>query len=253
MAANRTGVASIIACLTLALAGCTASTDAAGRPAPRPRTTPAAEAVATPSASTTRDAPVLERSPAKTPSAPAESAPRPTRTQQVRRASVSIPAIGVHDLRVVAYDGSPDDLPGTRIQNRGVAASPRGAHGGVGPGQVGNFIITAHRLSAGGPFGDLPALTNGEHILVASGGTVYDYKVTRTMTISFRSKASMARQTAPVPGHPGRAATRPMITLSTCATPEDHARGNYWSDELGNPEHRIDKVGVLVETSHDAG
>ena len=38
-----------------------------------------------------------------------------------------------------------------------------------------------------------------------------------------------------------------MITLSTCATPEDHARGNYWSDEFGNPEHRIDKIGVLVE------
>jgi sortase A len=37
-----------------------------------------------------------------------------------------------------------------------------------------------------------------------------------------------------------------MITLSTCATPEDHANGNYWSDEFGNPEHRIDKIGVLV-------
>jgi sortase A len=37
-----------------------------------------------------------------------------------------------------------------------------------------------------------------------------------------------------------------MVTLSTCATPEDHADGNYWTDALGNPEHRIDKVGVLV-------
>jgi sortase A len=37
-----------------------------------------------------------------------------------------------------------------------------------------------------------------------------------------------------------------MITLSTCATPEDHAAGNYWSDRFGNPEHRIDKIGVLV-------
>jgi sortase A len=39
-----------------------------------------------------------------------------------------------------------------------------------------------------------------------------------------------------------------MITLSTCATPEDHAEGNYWHDALGNPEHRIDKVGVLTGT-----
>ena len=36
-----------------------------------------------------------------------------------------------------------------------------------------------------------------------------------------------------------------MLTLSTCATPEDHAAGNYWSDAFGNPEHRIEKIGVL--------
>jgi sortase A len=36
--------------------------------------------------------------------------------------------------------------------------------------------------------------------------------------------------------------------LSTCATPEDHAAGNFWFDRFGNPEHRIDKIGVLVET-----
>ena len=40
-----------------------------------------------------------------------------------------------------------------------------------------------------------------------------------------------------------------MITLSTCATPEDHAAGNHWADEFDNPEHRIDKIGVLVQTS----
>ena len=55
-------------------------------------------------------------------------------------------------------------------------------------------------------------------------------------------------QTAPVPGRPGVAAVRPMITLSTCATPEDHAAGNFWADEFGNPEHRIDKIGVLTAT-----
>jgi sortase A len=37
-----------------------------------------------------------------------------------------------------------------------------------------------------------------------------------------------------------------MITLSTCATIEDHAAGNWWADRFGNPEHRIDKIGVLV-------
>ena len=37
-----------------------------------------------------------------------------------------------------------------------------------------------------------------------------------------------------------------MITLSTFATAEDHARGNCWADDFGNPEHRIDKIGRLV-------
>jgi sortase A len=51
-----------------------------------------------------------------------------------------------------------------------------------------------------------------------------------------------------VPGSPGTSPTRAFLTLSTCATWEDHAAGNYWADELHNPEHRVDKIGVLVWT-----
>ena len=162
--------------------------------------------------------------------------------------SITIPSIGIRSLPVLPYVGQADDLPGTRIQNRGIGASPRGRRGGVGPGQIGNLIITAHRTSAGGPFRRLPSIQNGEHILITSDGMIYDYVVTRTMTISFRSARDIARQSAPVPGHLGRPAKQPMIMLSTCATPEDHARGNYWADKFGNPEHRIDKIGVLVAT-----
>ncbi|WP_238694307.1 hypothetical protein [Nocardioides daphniae] len=74
------------------------------------------------------------------------------------------------------------------------------------------------------------------------------YEVVRTRRTSFRSPRSLAAQRAPVPGRPGRTATRPMLTLSTCATPEDHAAGNFWADEFDNPEHRIDKIAALVET-----
>ena len=109
------------------------------------------------------------------------------------------------------------------------------------------MIVTAHRTTARKPFGELPDLRVGEHVFVESRGYVFDYRITRTLTVSFRSKRSRALQSLPVPGRPGVAATQPMITLSTCATPEDWAAGNFWSDALGNPEHRIDKVGVLVD------
>ncbi len=82
-------------------------------------------------------------------------------------------------------------------------------------------------------------------MVVHSGDRKLVYRITRTRTTSFRSPASLARQRAPVPGRPGAKAVRPMLTLSTCATPEDHAAGNFWADEFDNPEHRIEKIGVL--------
>ena len=118
---------------------------------------------------------------------------------------LSIPSIGVHDLRVVAYLGSPDDAAGTVIEDRGVAASPRGRRGGGAPGTVGNFIVTGHRTAAGAPLGRLPELQAGAHVLVRSGSAVYDYVVTGTMSVSFRSRAlhglaDRCRTRAPRPG-----------------------------------------------------
>jgi sortase A len=88
--------------------------------------------------------------------------PTPDETARTRSAVLAIPDIGVRDLRVVPYEGTPDDWPGTRIQDRGLAASPYGPKGGVGPGEVGNYLVTAHRLAAGGPLLDLPALDVGD-------------------------------------------------------------------------------------------
>ncbi|NGO10272.1 sortase [Streptomyces sp. HC44] len=177
----------------------------------------------------------------------AQPTPRETDTR-TRIAWLTIPAIDVESLRVVPYEGTTDDWPGTRIQNRGVAASPYGNRGGVGPGEVGNYLVTAHRLSAGGPLRELPALDEGDTVRVTSGGTVYEYEITDSRWTSFRSPRSLAEQRAAVPGFPGRRPTQAMITLSTCATPEDNAAGNYWRDAKGNPEHRIDMIGVLTST-----
>jgi sortase A len=161
---------------------------------------------------------------------------------------MSVPELGMVDFPVVHYRGSADDAPGTAIQNAGEMASPRGPRGGVGPGEVGNFIVTGHRLTGAAPLRYSPSLRRGDRIRVRSGSTVYVYEVRRTRWTSFRQPDSLRAQRAPVPGRPGEEATRPMITLSTCATLEDHAAGNYWADEFDNPEHRIDKIGVLVAT-----
>jgi sortase A len=194
---------------------------------------------------TSGPAPSATGSPLATPSGSTQADQRPAGTR-ARRIRLSIPALGLRDLRVVAYRGTADDRPGTRIQDRGSAATPRGPRGGVGPGQVGNLVVTGHRTTANRPFAELPALRRGDHVLVSGGGRVYDYRIARTLWVSFRDPASRASQSAPVPGRPGVAATDAWITLSTCATPEDHAAGNYWADALGNPEHRIAKIGRLV-------
>ena len=172
----------------------------------------------------------------------------PLQDGRPRRARLSIPAVGLHDLVVVPYRGWTDDAPGTRIQDRGMGASPFGPQGGVGPGGLGNYQITGHRTSSTHPFADLPSLRTGARAVVRAGGVRYVYEIRRTRSTSFRSPRSLAEQRAAVPGRPGVPATRAYLTLSTCATPEDHAAGNYWSDELHNPEHRIDKIGVLVRT-----
>ncbi|MEV7949860.1 class E sortase [Streptomyces rubiginosohelvolus] len=176
----------------------------------------------------------------------AAAAPADRTAPRTEVAVIAVPAIGVEDLDVVPYEGTTDDRPGSRIQDRGVAASPYGEKGGVGPGEVGNYLVTAHRLSAGGVLRDLPEVEKGDSVYVTEDGTRYTYEITATRQTSFRSERSLAEQRAELPGKPGEEPTRAMITLSTCATPEDDAAGNFWRDEFGNPEHRIDKVGVLV-------
>lgn len=161
-------------------------------------------------------------------------------------ARLTIPKLPrIHHLKVVAYVGRTDDAQGTRIQNRGIAASSHGKHGGTGPGGIGNYQVTGHRTSHGGIFRNTPSLRRGDKVFVDAGRWRYVYRIIKTRWVSFRSATSLRAQRAEVPGKPGQQATRGYLTISTCATPEDRARGNYWTDRFGNPEHRIDKIGLL--------
>ena len=240
MARNGRLVAAVAAVLLLA-PGCATGREAPSAASDTPAGSPAGSPV---------DGPAGSRSAAATPppsTPPPEPEPEPP-PPEPRRSFVTIEALGLRDFPVRRYAGSPDDAAGTAIQDAGDMASPRGRRGGVGPGEVGNFIVTGHRLSSSMPLRHSPSLERGDRIRVRSGDVVHVYEVRRTRWTSFRSPASLAAQRAAVPGRPGVEPTRAMITLSTCATLEDHAAGNYWADEHDNPEHRIDKIGVLVAT-----
>ncbi|WP_329139903.1 sortase [Streptomyces sp. NBC_01476] len=222
--------------LTAALLGCsaTAATGVSNAAPARPVGGPAAHV------------PAATASPSPTPT---PSPTPPPVNRKTATAELTIPSIGIKNLRIVPYEGTTDDWPGTRIQDRSLAASPYGPHGGVGPGEIGNYLVTGHRLSAGGPLNKVPSLKAGQKVLVTTGGTTYTYTVTETRKTDFRSARSLAEQRAPVPGHPGEKPTKAMITVSTCATPEDNAAGNFWRDAKNNPQHRIDKIGVLTSWS----
>lgn len=208
---------------------------------------------ATPSAPETPRLTMPPSSPSS--SGPAEDEPRPDPRPPFevsdgtpRDATLTIPDLGIRDVEIRTYRGYTDDAPGHAIQNTGILASPHGPRGGTGPGGVGNYQVTGHRTSSTRVFEFLPDLSRGDRVQVTADGVVYVYEVRTTRITSFRSAASLREQRAAVPGRPGVDPTRAMITLSTCRTQEDHAEGNFWSDEFDNPEHRIDKIGVLVRT-----
>lgn len=161
-------------------------------------------------------------------------------------ATLTIKKIGIKGVTIVSYSGTPDDGPGTQIQNTGKVAAAHGPWGGVAPCEVGNLMLTGHRTSEGAPLAGVPSLQNGDLVMVNYKGRTCTYRISKRLWIDFRTAADRARQSAPTPGRPGKPATRPWITLSTCATPEDNAKGLFWRDENHNPPHRIALVGYLV-------
>jgi sortase A len=141
--------------------------------------------------------------------------------------------------------------PGRR--RRGQPLRPRG---GAGAGGVANHIVTAHCTSSTRAFELLPLLRRGDRVHVRVGRTRGVYEIVRTRFASFRSTESLARQ----PRYPVVPAwRRPARGSRRRPAPRRGPRRRQLpgrAEELGNPEHRIDKIGVLVGdrsllTAHD--
>jgi sortase A len=126
-----------------------------------------------------------------------------------------------------------------------LAAGPGHYMGTALPGQVGNFAVAGHRVGKGSPFNSLDQLSSCDAIVVETADHWYVYRVLPLQgeVTSWATGKGMRPQCrgveplpgryadvvgktvvlpsqvdviAPVPGHPGRAGSERLITLTTC-------------------------------------
>ena len=157
--------------------------------------------------------------------APAVAAGSPARPEQFDVATgqpfafIRIPAFGPHwqftliqGTALAQLDLSPGHVPGTQW-----------------PGQVGNFAVAGHRVTAGNPFWSLPSLQSGDLVYVQTKLNNYTYRVTGKQMVLPTDLTVLD----PVPGHPAQRPTQRLITLITC-------------DPAWTSTHRVIVTGVLV-------
>jgi sortase A len=137
-------------------------------------------------------------------------------------AFITIPAFGanwkftlIQGTALAQLNLSPGHVPGTQW-----------------PGQIGNFAVAGHRVTAGNPFWSLPSLRPGDLVDIATKLDDYTYRVTGRELVLPTDTAVLDA----VPGHPGEQPTLRLITLITCDPP--------WTGT-----HRVIVTGVLVAAS----
>jgi sortase A len=135
-------------------------------------------------------------------------------------AFIRIPAFGASWRFAVVQGTGLDQL----------ALGPGHVPGTAMPGQVGNFAVAGHRVTAGNPFWNLPRLRRGDRVFIDTRAGTDEYQITgRPRLVSPVSTAVLAA----VPFHPGHPPARRMITLITC-------------DPAWTGTHRLVVTGVLV-------
>ncbi len=150
-------------------------------------------------------------------------------------AKLYVPAFGP-DFVFTVLEGTDTDT---------LAAGPGHYLGTALPGQVGNFSVAGHRVGKGSPFNSLDQLSSCDAIVVETADHWYVYRVLPLQGEVTGWAAGKGRQPqcrgveplpgryadvvgktvvlpsqvdviAPVPGHPGRAGSERLITLTTC-------------------------------------
>lgn len=117
-------------------------------------------------------------------------------------ALIRIPAFGRHWQFAI--------VEGTALSQ--LALGPGHVRGTALPGQLGNFVVAAHDVTAGNPFLHLRTLRKPDKIYVYTRSRVYEYVVHSERVVRYTDTGVEY----PVPGHPGAAPGQARITLITC-------------------------------------
>jgi len=119
---------------------------------------------------------------------------------------------------------------------KGVGMYPEGAR----PGEVGNLVLAAHRVTHGEPFRKFPELKVGDTVIVETRTDVYTYAL-RTDGTSIRVdfRTTWPLQPVPDPKAEGQEPTEPLLTLLTCS-------------ELFHTDDRNVAIGELVSAEPKA-
>lgn len=115
---------------------------------------------------------------------------------------------------------------------RGIAWYPQSAE----PGEIGNYVLAAHRITQGEPFSRFPDLRAGDLVSVETRTATYTYELRSAgtaTTVNFH--ATWPLWPVPAPDAAGRKPTEAVITLLTCS-------------ELFHTDNRNVVVGDLVTT-----
>ncbi|CAN5315174.1 class E sortase [soil metagenome] len=144
-------------------------------------------------------------------------------------AFIRIPRFGPDFVRMI--------LEGTDEQK--LSEGPGHYPGSALPGEVGNFALAGHRVGRGAPFGDLDQLQQGDAIVIETSDSWFVYRTLDDAAADIPGRRIVdpgaVEVVEPVPGQPGVAPTRSLLTLTTCHPRFSNAQRLIVHAELAEP------------------
>lgn len=127
-----------------------------------------------------------------------------------------VPGVGL--LRVPRF-GADYEVPVlTGFDDATLAKSVGHYPDGVGPGEVGNFVLAGHRVTHGEPFRGFLELRQGDEIIIETQNEIFTYQLRgngNEIEVDFRTSWPLAP--VPDPQNPTAEPTEKLITLVTCS------------------------------------